>query len=221
MGHGGRDRLVSEARLREIYAGVMATRGLKVAGAPCPAPEAVLALVRREGSESSRLATLDHVMSCTECRSEFDLLRSVEVAHAELGSAARPGRRKWMVPAALAASVLLALGIGRLAIPTAPDTDVVRSGADAGVTLLAPPPEARAGSPMLFAWHPTPGAARYRLEVLSRDGEVALEAETLDTSITLQSAADLAPGDYQWWVGAALPGNTARSALRPLRLTAQ
>ena len=213
---------MNEERLREVYAGVMASRGAAGRSAGCPSPEAVLALVRREGGEGSRLATLDHVMSCAECRSEFDLLRSVELAGAELGAAARPGTRRWMAPAALAASLLLALVLGRLALPTAPDGDVVRSGPDAGgVTLLAPPQEAPAGSPMLFAWHPIPGAAGYRLEVLTREGDVALEAETSDTAITLQSTAGLPPGDYRWWVGATSRGRDARSTLRPLRLTAQ
>jgi hypothetical protein len=222
MGYGRRDDLVNEERLREIYAGALASRGAKAGRtAACPLPEAVLALVRREGSEEERLATLDHVMSCADCRSEFDLLRSIELAGAEAGATARPGRRSWLVPAALAASVLLAVGIGRLALPTAPEGEVVRSGSDAGVTLVAPPPESPAGSAMLFAWHPIPGAVRYRLEVLTSDGEVALEAETADTAITLQGAAGLAPGDYKWWVGASSAGTAARSALRPLRLTAQ
>jgi hypothetical protein len=222
MGHGRRDQLVNDERVREIYAGAMASRGTKAGRtAACPSPEAVLALVRREGGEAARLATLDHVMSCAECRAEFDLLRSIELAGAAAGAAARPGRRSWLVPAALAASVLLAVVIGRLALPTAPESEVVRSGADGGVTLVAPPPESPAGSPILFAWHPMPGAARYRLEVLTSDGEVALEAEIADTAITLQGAAGLAPGDYKWWVGASSAGTTARSALRPLRLTAQ
>jgi hypothetical protein len=222
MGHGRRDQLVSDERLREIYAGVMASRGAKTGrSAACPLPEAVLALVRREGSEDARLATLDHVMSCADCRAEFDLLRSIELAGSDAGADARTGRRSWLVPAALAASVLLAVVIGRLALPTAPESEVVRSGADGGVTLVAPPPESPAGSPMLFAWHPIPGATRYRLEVLTSDGEVALEAETADSAITLQGAAGLAPGDYKWWVGASSAGTAARSALRPLRLTAQ
>ncbi len=222
MGHGRRDQLVNEERLREIYSGVLASRGARAGRtAACPSPEAVLALVRREGAEDSRLATLDHVMSCAECRSEFDLLWSIELAGAEAGANARPGRRSWLVPAALAASVLLAVLVGRLALPTAPESEVVRSGSVGGVTLLAPPPESPAGSPILFAWHPIPGAGRYRLEVLTDGGEVALEAETADTAITLQSAAGLAPGDYKWWVGATPAGTTARSALRPLRLTAQ
>ena len=214
--------LMNEERLREIYAVAMASRGAKSSRtADCPLPEAVLALIRREGSEDARLATLDHVMSCADCRSEFDLLRSIELAGTETGAQARPGRRSWLVSAALAASVLLAVVIGRLALPTAPDSDVVRSGADGGVTLLAPPPESPAGTAMLFAWHPVPGAPRYQLEVLTSDGEVALEAETPDTAITLQGAAGLAPGDYKWWVGASSAGTATRSALRPLRLTAQ
>jgi hypothetical protein len=222
MGHGRGEQLVNDARLREIYAGVMASRGGKGSGrtAACPAPEAILALVRRDGAEDARLATMDHVMSCTDCRSEFDLLRSIELAGAESG-AARPGRRSWVLPAALAASVLLAVLIGRLALPTVPENEVFRSGSDGGLTLLAPPPKVAAGSPVAFAWRPIAGAGRYRLELLTSAGEVALEAETADTAITLQGTADLAPGDYRWWVAATSGGTTTRSALRPLRLTSQ
>jgi hypothetical protein len=213
---------MNEERLRRIYRGVMTSRGRR-AGRPaaCPDPDAILALVRRESSEDSRLATLDHVMSCPDCRPEFDLLRSIELAGAEAGMAAPPIRRSWIMPAALAASVLLAVVVGRLMLPAVPESEVVRSGEGGRVTLLAPPPEAATGSPMLFAWHPIPGAGRYRLEVLTSEGEVALEAETADTAIMLRSAADLPPGDYTWWVGATSAGAAVRSALRPLRLTAQ
>ncbi len=213
---------MNDARLREIYSGVMAARATKAGHTrECPSPEAVLSLVRREGSEDSRLATLDHVMSCAECRAELDLLRSIDLAGAEAGVAASPKRKSWIMPAALAASVLLAVVIGRLALSGAPESEVVRSGPDARVILLAPPAEATAGSPMLFAWHPIDGASRYRVEMLTKDGEVALEAETADTAILLQSTAGLSPGEYQWWVGATSAGVEVRSALRPLRLTAQ
>jgi hypothetical protein len=185
----------------------------------CPEPEAILALVRREGPEETRLATLDHVMSCADCRSEFDLVRSIELAGAGTGAAARPGRR-WMAPLALAASLLFAVVIGRYALPGAPERDVVRSGSEERLTLLAPPPEATTGSPLLFAWHPIEGAGRYRLEVMNAAGEVVLEAETADTAVVLQGAADLEPGEYQWWVGSAAPAE-ARSSLRPLRLQTQ
>lgn len=217
MEHGGRDH-VNDEQVRAIYGSVMTSRAPGRHSA-CPQPEALLALVRREGSEESRLAILDHVMSCADCRSEFDLLRSIELAGAEGRAAAGPGRR-WMAPLALAASVLLAVVVGRYMLPRAPERDVVRSGAEGGVTLLAPPAEATTGSPLLFAWHPIAGAGRYRLEVMNAAGEVVLEAETADTAIVLQSAADLAPGEYQWWVGATSPADT-RSLLRPLRLRAQ
>jgi hypothetical protein len=222
MGDGGGDHLMNEERLRRIYRGATTSRGRRAGrAAACPDPDAILALVRREGSENSRLATLDHVMSCADCRPEFDLLRSIELAGAEAGVAAPPARRSWIMPAALAASVLLAVVVGRLMLPAIPESEVVRSGEGGRVTLLAPPPEAATGSPMLFAWHPIPGAGRYRLEVLTGEGEVALEAETADTAIMLRSAADLPPGDYTWWVGATSAGAAVRSALRPLRLTAQ
>jgi hypothetical protein len=217
MGHGGRAN-VNDDRLREIYGGLMTARARR-GPSSCPTPEALLALVRREGSEQTRLATLDHVMSCADCRSEFDLLRSVDLAGAEAGAAARPGRR-WLAPAALAASVLLAVMIGRFALPGTPESDVVRSGEDERLTLLAPPTRATSGAPLLFAWHPIPGASRYRLEVMDTAGEVVLEAETADTAILLRGAADLEPGSYQWWVGATAP-EEARSALRLLRLDAR
>jgi hypothetical protein len=209
---------VNDERLRAIYGDVMTSRSRSRPSA-CPEPEAILALVRREGPEETRLATLDHVMSCTACRPEFDLVRSIELAGADAGAVARPGRR-WMAPLALAASVLLAVVIGRHVLVRTPEGDVVRSGGKDRLTLLAPPTEATTGSPILFAWHPIEGAGRYRLEVMSAGGEVVLEAETADTAIVLRSAADLAPGEYQWWVGATAPAD-ARSALRPLRLTAQ
>jgi hypothetical protein len=217
MGHG-RSELIDDERLRKIYAGVMTSRGRGSRTADCPEPEAILALVRREGAEDTRLAILDHVMSCADCRSEFDLLRSIETAGAQSGAAVRPGRR-WLAPAALAASVLLAVVIGRMAIPGTPEGEVVRSGDRDRVTLVAPPPQATTGAPLLFAWHPIPGASRYRLEVMTKEGDVVLEAETADTAITVQSAADLPPGEYQWWVGATAAGATPRSDFRPLRLT--
>jgi hypothetical protein len=209
---------VNDEQMWAIYGGLMTARARRAPSA-CPAPEAILALVRREGSEETRLATLDHVMSCAACRSEFDLLRSIELAGAGAGAVARPGRR-WLAPAALAASVLLAVVIGRYALPGGGEHDVVRSGEKERLTLLAPPTRVTTGAPLLFAWHPIPGASRYRIEVMDTAGDVVLEAETADTAAVLQGAADLEPGNYQWWVGATAPVE-ARSALRPLRLDAR
>lgn len=217
MGHGRGNSMMNEARLRELYTSHIATRR-PTDRAACPAPEALQALVRREGAEEERLAMLDHAMSCADCRAEFDLLRSIEEAGTRLG-AGSTSRRSWVIPAALAASLLLAVGVGRLALAPSED-DIVRGGPEGGaVALLSPPREAKAGTPLLFTWHAVPGATRYRLEVLSGDGDVALEAETTDTLVAPEAAVGLPAGEYQWWVGASVSPASRRSELRPLRLT--
>lgn len=218
MGLDGReDDVVSEARVKAIYAAATARRR-----GGCPEPEALQALVRREGDEADRLANLDHVMSCGGCRADLDLLRSIEEAGTELGAGAgrRAGWRGWLVPAALAATVLLAVGLGRLVrAPDGPES--VRSDEELGIPVLAPATEAPTGEPLDFVWRPVPGAVRYRVEVLTPGGEVALEAETRDTAVTIDGIRRLAPDDYRWWVIAMTPRQGPRSALRPLRLTAR
>src|SRR5215472_11834385 len=98
---------VTDEALREAYQRALDAR--RVSGRePCVAPEAMLSLLRREGSEEGRLETLDHVMGCGACRSEFELLRSIEVAGAEAADRPRPAilriPRRFAVPLALAAS---------------------------------------------------------------------------------------------------------------------
>ena len=215
MGHDGGVK-VTEAQLKDAYQAHLATRTGRVA---CPSPEAIQGLVRREGDESARLATLDHVMSCRECRVELDLLRTVEEAGARVGGASAPGSRRWVMPAALAATLLVAVGLGRVALRPADDT--VRSGDAARVELVAPGAEVTAGAPVSFAWRPVEGASRYRLEVLNQSGDLAIEAETHDTALVSDAAAGLAPGQYQWWVIALSPGPGPRSELRRLRVVAQ
>jgi hypothetical protein len=214
------DGPVNDTELREIYAGLMARSGK--GRARCPSPEAIQALVVREGDEATRLATLDHVMSCRECRAELDLLRSIEAAGSALDQSARRPERRWLMPAALAASVLFAFLVGRSALTRHP-VDELRSGPanTAAVVLVAPGTEVAAGEPVSFAWRLVDGASRYRLEVLDSAGNMAVEAETADTTVTLNSVASLAAGTYQWWVIAMTPRPGPRSALRPLHLIAK
>lgn len=216
MGHDGGVK-VTEAQLKDAYQAHLArTRAGRTS---CPSPEAIQALVRREGDETTRLATLDHVMSCRDCRPELDLLRTVEEAGVRSGAVSAPNRRRWLMPAALAATLLVAVGLGRVVLRPADDT--VRSGDAARVELVAPGAEVTAGTPVSFAWRPVEGASRYRLEVLNESGDLAIEAETHDTALVSDSAARLAPGQYQWWVIALSPGPGPRSELRRLRVAAR
>jgi hypothetical protein len=208
---------MTEAELREAYRGVLArSHGDRAA---CPAPEAILALARREGPESSRLATLDHVMACADCRAELDLLRSLQEAGARSGAAPRAGRHRWVMPAALAATLLLAVGLGRLALRSSDETTRSGPGSAVRVELVSPGVELPAGTPVAFAWRPVEGASRYRLEVLTESGDLAVAAETHDTAIASAAAGRLAPGHYRWWVIAMTPAPGPRSELRRLRLT--
>ena len=71
----------------------------------CPSPEDLEALVFTVGGEDERLALLDHVMSCAACRRDFDLLRAMK--------SAEPQERRFSLrPILMAASVIVALGVG-------------------------------------------------------------------------------------------------------------
>lgn len=209
---------MNEERLREAYAAPVESGTARPVGGHA-SPEALAALARREGMESERLATLDHVMSCRECRADFDLLRAVEGAGAKLGKARSGARRAWFLPAALAASLLVAIGVGRL-VTRPGDDDIARGGQTGAISLLRPGKEAVAGDSITFAWTPAPGAGKYSLEVLDAGGSVVLMAETSDTVTTPGMATGLPSGDYKWWVRATTSdARTVRSDIRPLRLT--
>ena len=73
---------MSDEGLRRSYDRILAIR-LDPERVDCPAPEAIEAMVRREGAEADRLRLLDHVMGCAHCAEEFELLRSVHRASGE------------------------------------------------------------------------------------------------------------------------------------------
>jgi hypothetical protein len=208
---------VSDERLRDLYAAAVKARGATVGGSH-PSPEAIADLVKRTGAEDVRLATLDHVMSCAECRRDFDLLRTVERV---AGGPARPvARRSWVLPTALAATLLVAVGLGRTL--TSPPDDMTRGGEEASVVLVTPGDEAPAGAPVMFTWRSVTGATRYELELLDAGGGVAASAATTDTTAAPAATTGLPPGDYRWWVRATTAdARSVRSSLRPLRLTAR
>jgi hypothetical protein len=208
---------VSDERLRDLYAAALEA-GVTTTGGSHPSPEAIADLVNRTGAEAERLATLDHVMSCAECRRDFDLLRTVERV---AGGASRPvARPSWVLPSALAATLLVAIGIGRTMLTS--DDDVTRGNEGASVVLVAPGAEVPAGAPLVFTWRKVPDATRYEIELLDVGGNVAASAATTDTTASPASAPGLPPGEYRWWVRATTAdARSLRSSLRPLRLTAR
>ena len=205
---------MSVARLQELYAQALARRTGPAEG--CVPPEELLALVRKQGDEARRLQTLDHVMGCADCHREFELLRALEAAGAnrrEPVTVRSISRR--VMPFALAASLLLAVGVGL--VMRNRESDVTRGGRSA-LVLLTPPSEVAPAQPVTFSWRASPGTQRYRLELLDRNGGVVFSQLTPDTSLTLPAEL-LPPGSsYRWWVRDATPGSAIASSLRALRV---
>ena len=208
---------MTDDELREAYARAMAARRT-TSRTGCPRPDALVALVRREGPEATRLETLDHAMTCAACRQEFELLRAIEAGERRAsGPTVRALRWQRPLALAIAASLVLAVGIGPArGWLTGRDVDTMRSG-DTGVVALLPEGGATITSDSIeFTWRRANGASRYHVELLTADGDVRLGATTADTAIALAIPADLAPGAYRWWVRAELPGGEQRSAARGL-----
>lgn len=207
---------MTDERLRALY-----QRSLRIPGGEdrpaCPPPEHLVALVERQGPETERLATLDHVMACAACRSEFELLRSLETA------AARTRRPAALAPLALAASLVLVVGGGvllwRVWGPGDGAPEVYRGG-PAGITLMYPVGAVAAEESRVFTWRVLPQARGYAFELLAADGTPVFSGETADTSLTLPASVHLRPGEpYRWWVRAELEsGLEERSPTAEFRL---
>ncbi len=220
---------MNEAQLQEAYQRALAERDDGTRGS-CVSLDALHVLARGAGSESQRLETLSHVMSCRACQHELDLLRAIEGAGERTGGSSTAARRatralSWrsIVPLALAASLLIAVGIGVGDRFGGGEGDVTRGEAGA-LAPIAPieAAEVAAGGPIDFTWHPAPDARRYILEVLTPGGDVVLSRETSDTVVTVADTDALAPGaDYQWWVRAVTAGGQRTSAVRRLRVRSQ
>jgi len=65
----------SDERVGDLYRKGMEVR--ERGRLACPDPDRLEALVERAGPEVDRLRDLDHVMACSGCLEEFELLRAI------------------------------------------------------------------------------------------------------------------------------------------------
>src|SRR3954454_11322394 len=203
------DGAMSPTRLQDLY--IQALDRRRAAPGACVSPDDLLALVRQEGRETSRLEVLDHVMGCRECHREFELLRALEVGSGERLVVRSIARR--LVPLALAASLLLAVGIGLAVRSRAGAEDIPRGGTHQ-LSLRRPPAEVAPGQPITFSWRSLPSARRYQLEVLDANGTAIFSEFTSDTSLTWSADRLRTGASYRWWVRDVTPGAELTSALR-------
>jgi hypothetical protein len=196
---------VNDDQLREAYAGYLA-RPRDASRTACAGPDALLAVVERSGPEQTRLATLDHAMSCEACRRDLELLRSIAVASA-------PRRRALVGLRAAAGIALLVLGGALTWLVVKPEPATVLRG-DADVVLVAPVGET--ASPVRLTWRGVRGASMYRAEVLSATGDSVFAERTADTTVVLPPGRLSGGRDYLWSVRAERPDGTHARAV-PLR----
>jgi hypothetical protein len=213
--------LTETMRMRTLYAQRMRSKSAGVGDHVTP--EAILAVVMREGPEAERLATLEHVMSCPACHREYEWLKAVDEAGLE-ASADGAVRRPWWRGRALALAASLVMAVGAaLAV-----SSVLRSGpervrgASGDIELLTPGAGAAVGTPLAFSWRAAPGVSRYVLEVQRADGSIALADTTADTTATIAPGRLQPDTAYRWWVREVTDGAEPRSsALRELRITSR
>jgi hypothetical protein len=198
---------MTDEALRRAYQS--ASSGPAKGRGECPTPEAINAVVMREGDEATRLGVLDHVMRCNDCRHEFELLRAVHAA-----GRTRPAWR--YQPLAIAASIALLVGLGGTALWTrlrTPGDDTLR-GSASQFELLRPAAGAVVTPPLFLVWQPVAGARSYTAELLTPNGRLIRSWTTADTSLAVRTSGDssVASGSYAWWVRAHLPDGSERQS---------
>jgi hypothetical protein len=192
---------MTDAELRDIYTRSLTKR------ADCPTPDAMMALITHTGSEDSRLATLDHVMSCVACKQDFELLRAIHAAERANAGAARP--RRSVAPWLAAAVVVIAAGALTLTELQRPASNPTRGASSSDIGLVG----TVGGS---LVWHAIPDAVRYDVEIVDASGATIFHARVADTTTAMPTTLPNAP--VSWWVRATLrDGSERRSAIIPLR----
>ena len=152
-----------------------------------------------------------------DVRPPLTLLSSAPAAAPRPPRADVPRRARTGGLVALAATLLLAVGLsrwgGRIAEP------VMRGVADAVVPIV-PPDGAQTDRSPAFAWHPAPAAERYVFELLDGTGAPVYTTTTADTVVALPGDVMLRPGaDYRWIVrGLDAAGQPRGEVVRRLRV---
>lgn len=206
--------MTDDARLRAAYEELLAARA-PADRAGCPTPDALLGLAERTGDEDARLTTLDHVLGCTWCRADLDLLRaSADAASTVVRESARGSRVVRGIPVralAMAAGIVVVIGVGVIARERGGHQGGVLRGTAPSVVLAAP--ERRADGAVLLRWSSLDDAARYRVELFTATGATVADAVVRDTTYVVSpGVASGAAGPLSWMVTAIRSDGAERSS---------
>jgi hypothetical protein len=212
------DDLSSIEGLGRLYRRRVDARNLPATG--CVSPEALVALLEREGPEGERLATLEHVVSCPACHREYEWLAAVGQAATKAGGRTA-GQAPWRrAPLALAASLVAAVAAGFLIRGQMRGGGEPVRGTTGDIVLAAPAAGVSPSDAPVFSWHPIEEASGYVFEIQGADRGVIRSDTTPDTTLSLPAA--LPAGEYRWWVREVTDGTEPRSsAFRTLKIPAR
>ena len=167
----------------------------------CLGEAAVAAFVDGQtAAGAAREATVAHLAVCARCRAMVASVARLAAAEsvASEAPAERPSRRRWPVPVAAAAAVLLAV----LAWPRGADQTGTGHRAPTITAAAAPVPiapvAAVAEAPVL-RWSAVPGADRYHLTLFDAGGRVRYEVQLADTVAALPDSVVLVTGQTYLW----------------------
>lgn len=175
-------------------------------GRDCPDGDTLAALAAGTLAPSRRDEVLDRVAQCAGCADALRLAMAAEeyaqsLAAAVTQDAAAPARalsrrrRRWGVAFAMAASVLVAIGVGGVLLQP-PPPDAVRGGL---VAAIEPADGARlAVAPARLAWGCAQPAA-VRVEILDVAAHAVWQGTSSECALALPQSAQAALGPGDWW----------------------
>lgn len=188
-----------------------------------PAAEDVAAYLSERLAPDARAALEEHLAECRECR------QLVTSARRLLRSHRAPNRLVWMVPAAAAA--VLAIAVLARAPGNSPGGDEpLRSvpgaaGPESALTIpVVSPPDGHIVTvrPIVFVWRSQPGKPLYRLSLTEASGRQVWSGETGDTTLAVPAEIPLDRGRSYFWTvdalgadGRSLTTRTKRFSIAP------
>jgi hypothetical protein len=185
--------------------------------ASCPTPETLWSAVRGELPAQQMGEVLDHVAACAACAEDWRL--AAEINRQEERAAAVPGKvipgrfgqwRPLAAAAALAAGLLIAVGVYRTQQPVQPP--IFRGNPHPGISSVLPQGQALPREAAVLRWSPLAGAVSYDVQVSTEDLRPIATAKGqtgTEYRIPPSALAGLPPGaKLLWQVDAVRPDGT-------------
>lgn len=190
----------------------------------CPAPETIWAAVRGELPPQELRSVVDHTATCAACAEDWRLAVEVDRQSTAAQTTTVPGNvivgrfgrmRTWTAAAALAAGLLIAVGVYRTG-GFGPQPPTYREAPGTAVRSLLAEGEALPRQTAALRWSPVPGASSYDVRVSTEDLRVVDTAEGLTATEyrVPESALSGLPAGAKllWQVEAVFPDGTRQSS---------